>query len=207
MFNHEMANTGQCFAALCGCESSNTVLSCQIKHKSLLKACSPQLSIWSASMLRIRMERASPWSRRLSPVCISLGGNTTNVIFWCLNLLSSVTSRVKASGRSPVPRRMQDDLPCVKYHASNSRCQQKCSPSLHPHKILRFWFSFTKAAESFGALFAFNQSAGKMCKDFLHWARWQRWLLLRDWAGLGSICLRCKSLCLWGSDFHIHYSF
>lgn len=52
---------------------------------------------------------------------------------------------------------------------------------LPSHKMLRFWFSFTKPAESFGALFAFSQSAGKMCKDFLHWARWQRWLLLRDW--------------------------
>lgn len=51
------------------------VLSCQIKLKSLLKVCSPQWSTWSVSLLRIRMGRASPWFRQLSPVRISLHGN------------------------------------------------------------------------------------------------------------------------------------
>lgn len=163
---HSQALRGKCSGALCGCKSSNTVLSCQIKHKSLLKACSPQLSIWSVSTLRIRTERASPWSRQLSPVCISLGGNTTNVTFWCLNSLSGVMSPVKPSDRSPVPRRMQGGLSCVKYHASNSRCWQKCSRPPHPHKMLCFWVSFSKAAVFLGFV-CLQPISGKNVQRFL----------------------------------------
>lgn len=58
----------------------------------------------------------------------------------------------------------------------------------HPIKMLRFWFSFTKAPKSFWVLFASSQSLEKRCKDLLSGARWQRWLLLRDWTWLGSTC-------------------
>ena len=104
---------------------------------------------------------------------------------------------MKASGRCLVSRGMQDGLPCDKYHAPQLQMLAKMqSLSLkhwqnaipHTIKMLCFWFSFTKAAECFWVLFAFSQSVEKMCKDLLSGARWQRWLLLRDWTGLGSTC-------------------
>lgn len=159
---HSRLLRSQCSAALRR-RWTNVVLSCQIKHKSLLKVCSPQLSIWSVSTLRIRTERASPWLRQLSPVRISLHGNKTNVIYWYLNLPCSITSPVKASGRCLVSRRMQGGLPCDKYCAPKLHMLAKMqSLSLrhwqnaipHPIKMLRFWFSFTKAAKSFWVLFA-----------------------------------------------------
>lgn len=183
---------GQFSAALCSRRWTNVVISCQIKHKSLLKVCSPPLSIWSVSTLRIRTERASPWLRQLSPVRISLHGNKINVISWCLNLPCSITSPVKASGRCPVSRGMQGDLPCDEYHAPKLQMLAKMeSLSLkyrlnaipHPIKMLRFWFSFTKAAKSFWVLFAFSQSVEKMC-NVPSGARWQRWLLVITVSGL-----------------------
>lgn len=194
---HSRLLRGQCSAALCSCRWTNVVLSCQIKRKSLLKVCSPQLSIWSVSTLRIRMERAFPWLRQLSPVCISLHSNKTNVFYWCLNLPCSIASSVKESGRCLVSRKMQGGLPCDKYRAPNLKMLAKMqSLSLkhwqnaipHPIKMLCFWFSFTKAAKSFWVFFAFSRSGRKMCKDLLSGARWQRWLLLRDWTWLGSAC-------------------
>lgn len=167
-------NQGQLSAAAQSCRWTNVFLSCQIKHKSLLKACSPQLSIWSVSTLRIRTERASPWLRQLSPVRISLHGHKTNVICRCLNLPCPVT----ASGRCLASRRMQGGLPCDKYHAPKLQMLAKMqSLSLkhwqnaipHPLKMLHFWFSFTKAWKSFGVLFAVGQSVEKMCKD-LSWS-------------------------------------
>lgn len=111
-------------------------------------------------------------------------------------------SPVKASGRCLVSRRRQGDLPSHKYHAPKLQTLAKMqSLSLkhwqnavsHGLKMLRFWFSFTKATKSSGVLFAFSQSVTKMCKDLILGARWQRWCLIRDGLGLGVLVL-CKGV-------------
>lgn len=125
----------------------------------------------------------------------------TNVVCWCLNLPCSITSPVKASGWCLVSRRRQGDLPS-KYHAPKLQMLAKMQSLSLKHwqnavsyalKMLRFWFSFTKATKSSGVLFAFSQSVIKMCKDLLSGARWQRWCLIRDELGLGVLAL-CKGV-------------
>lgn len=176
---HLMLLRSQFPAALCSCRWTNVVLSCQIKQKWRLKVCSLQLSIWSVSTLRIRMERASPWLRQLSPVCISLHGNRMNVIYWYLNLPCSITSPVKASGRCLVCRRMQGGLPCDKYLAPKlqklARIQSlslKHWQNAIPHcfKMLCFWFSFTKATKSFWGFVCLQPISGKNAQRYPFWS-------------------------------------
>lgn len=158
---------------------------CQIKHKSLLKVCSPQLSTWSVSTLRIRTERASPWWRQLSPVCISLCGNKTQVIYWCLNLPCSITSPVKPSGRCLVPRRIWGGLPCDKYHAPKLQMLAKMQ-SFSPRRWQNAVFHPTKCCAS-NFLSLKPRSVFGLCLQPISGKKWAK-ISFMELVGKGDYC-------------------